>query len=471
MKMNQFGDLTNLEYQQILGALVNITVRKKRQIGGTVSATELRSKAMLLNVTSIDYRTLGYVTEVKNQGACGSCWAFSTTGAIEGQLFKKTGMLVSLSEQNLVDCSKDYGTYGCKGAWMGNAYKYVLYNGGIESALTYPYIAKDNQPCHYNSSRSAASITDYKFLPKGNEQALADALATIGPITVAVDASLPSFQFYKSGIYNDPRCSSTKLNHAVLLIGYGSEAGQDFWVIKNSWGTQWGENGYMRMARTTTNYCGIASYTLFPVMVPSALLCPGVYDAGKTALRRAGLSNIRSWKLKPIGQKETPLANAVFWAARKGNLAVLQLLLNSGRVDVDCKDNTGTTTLMVASYSGHTDCVRELILQGADINLQRETGSTSLFFAAQQGNNDIVKLLFEYGASTEFQTKEGGTALSAACQYGHSTVVETLLKNGANVHDELHTLYVQSVELPTANSFKLPATINSNGSGGLKFAS
>ncbi|XP_039610675.1 procathepsin L-like [Polypterus senegalus] len=266
MKMNQFGDLTNLEYQQILGALVNITVRKKRQIGGTVSATELRSKAMLLNVTSIDYRTLGYVTEVKNQGACGSCWAFSTTGAIEGQLFKKTGMLVSLSEQNLVDCSKDYGTYGCKGAWMGNAYKYVLYNGGIESALTYPYIAKDNQPCHYNSSRSAASITDYKFLPKGNEQALADALATIGPITVAVDASLPSFQFYKSGIYNDPRCSSTKLNHAVLLIGYGSEAGQDFWVIKNSWNTSWGENGYMKMARNNTNFCGIAAYTLFPVM-------------------------------------------------------------------------------------------------------------------------------------------------------------------------------------------------------------
>ncbi|XP_033848262.3 ankyrin repeat domain-containing protein 29-like isoform X1 [Acipenser ruthenus] len=141
-------------------------------------------------------------------------------------------------------------------------------------------------------------------------------------------------------------------------------------------------------------------------------------------------------------KKETPLANAVFWAARKGNLAVLQLLLNSGRVDVDCKDSLATTALMVASYCGQCDCVRELIMQGADINLQREaslqTGTTALFFAAQQGNNDIVKLLFEFGASTEFQTKDGGTALSAACQYGHSKVVETLLKNGANVHDQLH---------------------------------
>ncbi|KAG9334343.1 hypothetical protein JZ751_008229 [Albula glossodonta] len=186
--------------------------------------------------------------------------------------------------------------------------------------------------------------------------------------------------------------------------------------------------------------------------------------------------------------KETPLANAVFWAARKGNLALLQLLLNSGRVDADCKDSVrllhastlhphafpinhlwlfcepvishrsaarsstmelacitvtcGTTALMVASYSGHYDCSRELIMQGADINVQREvllerTGSTALFFAAQQGHNDIVKLLLEFGASTDIQTKDGGTPLSAASQHGHAKVVETLLKNGANVHDQL----------------------------------
>ncbi|XP_042299303.1 ankyrin repeat domain-containing protein 29 isoform X1 [Sceloporus undulatus] len=143
-------------------------------------------------------------------------------------------------------------------------------------------------------------------------------------------------------------------------------------------------------------------------------------------------------QLKMSFKKETPLANATFWAARKGNLALLQLLLNSGRVDVDCKDSLGSTALMVASYYGHKECVRELVLQGADINLQRETGATALFFAAQQGHNDIVKLLFEFGASTEFKTKDGGTALLAACQYGHMRVVETLLKHGANIHDQLY---------------------------------
>ncbi|XP_040210009.1 ankyrin repeat domain-containing protein 29 isoform X1 [Rana temporaria] len=136
-------------------------------------------------------------------------------------------------------------------------------------------------------------------------------------------------------------------------------------------------------------------------------------------------------------KKETPLANAAFWAARKGNLALLQLLLNSGRVDVDCRDSTGTTALMVASYGGHTQCVRELVLHGADINLQRESGATALFFAAQQGHDEIVKFLFEFGASTEFITRDGGTALLAACQHGHAKVVETLLKNGANIHDQL----------------------------------
>ncbi|XP_048795758.1 ankyrin repeat domain-containing protein 29 isoform X2 [Lagopus muta] len=149
-------------------------------------------------------------------------------------------------------------------------------------------------------------------------------------------------------------------------------------------------------------------------------------------------------------KKETPLANAAFWAARKGNLALLQLLLNSGRVDVDCKDSLGTTALMVASYYGHIDCVRELVLQGADINLQRESGATALFFAAQQGHNDVVKFLFEFGASTEFKNKDGGTALLAACQYGHAKdgasaiflaaqggyldVIRLLLSSGAKVN-------------------------------------
>ncbi|XP_044538910.1 ankyrin repeat domain-containing protein 29 [Gracilinanus agilis] len=132
--------------------------------------------------------------------------------------------------------------------------------------------------------------------------------------------------------------------------------------------------------------------------------------------------------------KETPLANAAFWAARKGNLALLKLLLNSGRVDVDCRDSHGTTLLMVASYAGHIDCVRELVLQGADINLQRESGTTALFFAAQQGHNDVVRFLFEFGASTEFRTKDGATALFLAAQGGYLDVIRLLLSSGAKVN-------------------------------------
>ncbi|KAG7242622.1 hypothetical protein CRUP_020974, partial [Coryphaenoides rupestris] len=129
-------------------------------------------------------------------------------------MYKHTGELVSLSEQNLVDCSRPYGTYGCGGAWMANAYDYVISNG-LQSTST--------QPCFYESSRSVAHIKDYRFIPKGDEQALADAVATIGPITVAIDADHASFMFYSSGIYEESACNPNNLSHAVLLVGFGSD--------------------------------------------------------------------------------------------------------------------------------------------------------------------------------------------------------------------------------------------------------
>uniref|UniRef100_A0A3B4FQE9 Cathepsin L1-like n=1 Tax=Pundamilia nyererei TaxID=303518 RepID=A0A3B4FQE9_9CICH len=214
---------------------------------------------------AVDYRNMGFVTEVKDQGFCGSCWAFSTTGAIEAQLYKKTGQLISLSEQNLVDCSKSFGTYGCSGAWMANAYDYVVSNG-LESSNTYPYTSVDTQPCFYDSRLAVAHIRDYRFIPRGDEQAMADALATIGPITVAIDADHASFLFYSSGIYDEPNCNPNNLNHAVLLVGYGSQEGQDYWIIKNSWGTGWGEGGFMRIVRNGQNACGLASYALYPIL-------------------------------------------------------------------------------------------------------------------------------------------------------------------------------------------------------------
>uniref|UniRef100_A0A7N9AK78 Cathepsin 12 n=1 Tax=Mastacembelus armatus TaxID=205130 RepID=A0A7N9AK78_9TELE len=261
MAMNKYGDLTRQEYQILQGAIIDAQFAKR---GKAVSARRLRNNAKRLDAWSVDYRNMGYVTEVKDQGFCGSCWAFSTTGAIEGQMYKRTGQLVSLSEQNLVDCSRPYGTFGCNGAWMANAFDYVI-NNGLQSTNTYPYTS-DTQPCYYDSTLAVAHITDYRFIPKGDEQALADAVATIGPITVAIDADHASFLFYSSGIYDEPSCNPNNLSHAVLLVGYGSEAGQDYWIIKNSWGTSWGEGGYMRMIRDGRNTCGIASYALYPIL-------------------------------------------------------------------------------------------------------------------------------------------------------------------------------------------------------------
>lgn len=262
MAMNKYGDLTRQEYRVLQGAVMDARFAKR---GKTVSSRKLRYTAQLLDVRAVDYRNMGYVTEVKDQGYCGSCWAFSTTGAIEGQIYKTTGQLVSLSEQNLVDCSKSYGTYGCSGGWMADAYEYVL-NNGLESTNSYPYTSVDTQPCYYDSRLAVAHIRDYRFIPRGDEQALADAVATVGPITVGIDADHASFMFYSSGIYEEPSCNPNNLSHAVLLVGYGSEGGQDYWIIKNSWGSGWGEGGFMRIIRDGRNACGLASYALYPIL-------------------------------------------------------------------------------------------------------------------------------------------------------------------------------------------------------------
>ncbi|XP_045637806.1 ankyrin repeat domain-containing protein 29 isoform X2 [Ursus americanus] len=154
------------------------------------------------------------------------------------------------------------------------------------------------------------------------------------------------------------------------------------------------------------------------------------------------MSSLRSCLILLL-QKETPLANAAFWAARRGNLALLRLLLNSGRVDVDCRDSVRTDSFARHhAPHGRLLCRSHRLCEGTGSAGSRhqppEGGTTALFFAAQQGHNDVVRFLFEFGASTEFRTKDGGTALLAASQYGHMQVVETLLKHGANIHDQLY---------------------------------
>ncbi|XP_059205363.1 procathepsin L-like [Centropristis striata] len=210
---------------------------------------------------SVDWRKNGMVGPVRNQGMCGSCWAFSTMGALEAQMRRQTGALVTLSPQNLVDCSAS--NHGCRGGYLSAAFRYVIRNQGVDSENFYPYETRDG-PCRYSVEGMAGYCSDFHDVPPGNERALQAAVATVGPISVAVNAMLQSFHFYKGGLYNEPNCDPNHRNHAVLLVGYGSEDGQDFWIVKNSWGVEWGEGGYIRIVRNRNNLCGIASNAVYP---------------------------------------------------------------------------------------------------------------------------------------------------------------------------------------------------------------
>ncbi|XP_042910064.1 cathepsin L-like peptidase [Parasteatoda tepidariorum] len=212
----------------------------------------------------VDWREQGLVTPVKDQGDCGSCWAFSTTGSLEGQHKKKTGQLISLSEQNLVDCTWVYENNGCNGGWMDNAFKYIQDNLGIDTEVSYPYTANASLNCLFKKENVGANCTGYVDIGSGDEESLKKAVATVGPISVAIDASQPSFHSYQSGIYDEEFCSTSELDHAVLVVGYGTENGLDYWLVKNSWGTSWGMNGYIKMSRNRDNQCGIATKASFP---------------------------------------------------------------------------------------------------------------------------------------------------------------------------------------------------------------
>ena len=214
---------------------------------------------------NVDWRNHGLVTHVKNQQQCGSCWAFSAVGSMEGQHAKATGQLKSLSESQIVDCDVNGTDEGCFGGWMDGAFKYAI-ETGMEQEQDYPYVPQ-NEPCKYNKSDVVARFTSFKDVT-GGENGLKKAVAATGPISVAIDASNPSFQFYKSGVYYEPDCSQTMLDHGVLVVGYNTtQNGTDYWIVKNSWGDDWGLDGYILMSRNRNNSCGIATKPSYPIVV------------------------------------------------------------------------------------------------------------------------------------------------------------------------------------------------------------
>lgn len=257
--VNQFADLTTDEFAQKMNGLRPELKRPSKSI--------FNAEANALPAT-VDWRTKGVVTPVKNQEQCGSCWAFSAVASIEGQHALKTGKLVSLSEQNLVDCSGPEGNMGCEGGLMDQAFEYVEKNKGIDTEASYAYKAIDEQ-CAYNAKTEGAKLTGYTDIATGSESSLQSAVANVGPISVAIDASSFTFQFYKSGVYDDTQCGNQRenLDHGVTAVGYGTLGGKDYWLVKNSWDTTWGDKGYILMSRNKSNQCGIATLSSYPTGV------------------------------------------------------------------------------------------------------------------------------------------------------------------------------------------------------------
>lgn len=256
MGVNKFADLTAEEFK---GRFIGIFNHTEAASNETVTLGALPA--------SVDWTTKGAVTAVKNQEQCGSCWAFSTTGSVEGAWFLSNGTLVSLSEQQLVDCSTAEGNEGCNGGLMDYGFEYIIKNKGITTEAAYPYTATGPNKCVAAGKPVAATLSGFKDVPVNSETALMTAIA-LTPVSVAVEADQSVFQFYNGGVM-DSACG-TALDHGVLAVGYGTSGGKDYYLVKNSWGADWGAKGYIMLARgakfNPAGQCGIQMAASYPVV-------------------------------------------------------------------------------------------------------------------------------------------------------------------------------------------------------------
>merc|ERR1719171_2841912 len=253
---NEFSDMAWEDFREVYTGYKDSAkyLRRTKNVNNDLSDADAKAAAP----ASVDWTTKNAVTPVKNQGQCGSCWAFSTTGSTEGAYAIASGNLVSLSEQMLVSCDHN-GDQGCNGGLMDNAFGWIQQNGGICTESDYPYQGTTGQ-CKSGCS-PAVTVGGHHDVPKMDEDALAVA-AAIGPVSVAIEADKSAFQFYKSGVFDNAGCG-TQLDHGVLVVGYGTDSGKDYWKVKNSWGATWGMQGYILMARGK-NMCGISQSASYP---------------------------------------------------------------------------------------------------------------------------------------------------------------------------------------------------------------
>ncbi|XP_068659884.1 senescence-specific cysteine protease SAG39-like [Aristolochia californica] len=257
LSVNEFADLTNEEFRASRNGF--------RPSLRDTSSSLFRYENVTAVPSTVDWRKKGAVTPVKDQGQCGCCWAFSAVAAMEGATKLSTGKLVSLSEQELVDCDTRGVDQGCNGGLMDDAFKFILHNGGLTTETTYPYEGVDGKCNSKKEASSAAKISGFEDVPENSESALLKAAAN-QPVSVAIDAGGIPFQLYSGGVFTGP--CGTSLDHGVTVVGYGTTSdGTMYWLVKNSWGSSWGEDGYIRMQRNVDakeGLCGIAMEASYP---------------------------------------------------------------------------------------------------------------------------------------------------------------------------------------------------------------